>query len=93
MLEHLLQILSRVGEDESPGIVTQITAGNIITSYLESLGYTATELAFDLRLEAEVVAKLTSWSLGLENDPHSIEAARCCAGVANVCQILSTRTF
>jgi hypothetical protein len=84
MLDLFLRILSGVGQPKAPEIPTQITAGDIIASYLVSLGYTATELTLDLRLEAAVLAKFTSWSLGHEKDPHSLKAARCCVGIADV---------
>ncbi|KAJ7438739.1 hypothetical protein FB451DRAFT_1192438 [Mycena latifolia] len=83
MLDLCLQIISPGGEPEVSDIPSQSTASHIITSYLVSLGYRPTEVTFDLGLEAKVLTKITSWSLGLEKDPHSLKAARCCVGIAD----------
>ncbi|KAJ6496165.1 isoprenoid synthase domain-containing protein [Mycena sanguinolenta] len=58
------------------------TSQEIIQSYLVSLGYMA-GLTFDLRLEAEVIARLSAWSLGIEHDHQSLFVARCCVGIAD----------
>ncbi|KAJ7110795.1 isoprenoid synthase domain-containing protein [Mycena crocata] len=57
--------------------------GHIVRSYLVSVGYKATGLTFDLRLETEVIARLTSWSMGVEKDHRAVAAARCCVGIAD----------
>lgn len=75
------------GPDPAPpttDITRPSSAADIIRSYLVSLEYKATGLTFDLRLEAEVRAKLTSWSLGIENDPRSLVAVRGSVGIADV---------
>ncbi|KAJ7633667.1 isoprenoid synthase domain-containing protein [Mycena polygramma] len=58
-------------------------AGDIIRAYLVSLGYQATDMTFDLRLEAEVLSELTSWSLGIEDDPRYLLAVRGSVGIAD----------
>ncbi|KAJ7578031.1 isoprenoid synthase domain-containing protein [Mycena floridula] len=58
--------------------------GDILGAHLASLGYQSpTPLTFDLTLEAEVLSRLTSWSLGVEKDPYSVKALRCSIGMAN----------
>ncbi|KAJ7613353.1 isoprenoid synthase domain-containing protein [Mycena polygramma] len=92
----LLQVFSRVGRmfyhysgvTFTPTLTPLASSGlttssNIIRSYLVSLGYKTGGLTFDLKLEAVVLARLTSWSLGIENDPRAVASARCCVGIAD----------
>ncbi|KAJ7598554.1 hypothetical protein C8J56DRAFT_168987 [Mycena floridula] len=59
---------------------------DILRSYLGCLRYKATSppMTFDLSLEAEVISKLASWSLGFEKDPLSLKIVRSSVGIADV---------